>query len=32
MSFYVQERRVNNGFPFLRGESEQWVSICKRGE
>ena len=31
MGFYVQEGRVNNGFPFPRGESEQWVSTCKRG-
>ena len=32
MGFYLQEGRVNNGFVTVRGESEKWVSMCKRGE
>ena len=29
---FLQEGRVNNGFPSVRGESQQWVSVFKRVE
>ena len=30
MGFLLQDQTVNDGFLTKRGESEEWVSNCKR--